>query len=60
MPIWLRRFTAQSIREQYEREQVAQEEAMNKANGVQKATSNSVQIPQAVKQATYSTKATKK
>jgi hypothetical protein len=33
---------------------------MNKANGVQKATSNSVQIPQAVKQATYSTKATKK
>lgn len=60
MPIWLRRFTVQSIKEQYEKEQAAQEEAINKANGVQKAVPESIQIPQAVKQASYSTKAAKK
>lgn len=57
MPIWLRRFTFSSIREFYEKEAEAQEEAINNATGVQKATPTpSVQIPDAVKKATYTTK----
>jgi hypothetical protein len=57
MPIWLRRFTFKSIQEFYEKEREAQEEMQNKLNGVQQATpQNSVQIPDAVKRATYTTK----
>ena len=57
MPIWLRRFTYKSIQEFYEKEKEAQEELQNKMNGVQKASSqNSVQIPDAVKRASYTTK----
>jgi hypothetical protein len=57
MPIWLRRFTFKSIQEFYEKEREAQEEMQNKIAGVQKATSqNSVQVPDAVKKATYTTK----
>ena len=57
MPIWLRRFTFNSIREFYEKEAEAQEEAMNKNAGIEKATpTNSVQIPDVVKRASYTTK----
>ena len=57
MPIWLRRFTFKSIQEFYEKEREAQEEMQNKVTGVQKATSqNSIQMPDAVKKATYTTK----
>ena len=57
MPIWLRRFTFQSIRDFYEKEAEAQKEAMDKATGVQQAApSNTVKIPDAVKKATYTTK----
>ena len=57
MPIWLRRFTFKSIQEFYEKEREAQEEMQNKINGVQQATpQNSVQIPDAVKKASYTTK----
>jgi len=57
MPIWLRRFTFKSIQEFYEKEREAQEEMQNKITGVQKATSqNSIQVPDAVKRATYTTK----
>jgi hypothetical protein len=57
MPIWLRRFTFKSIQEFYEKEREAQEEMQNKLAGVQKATpQSSVQIPDAVKRATYTTK----
>jgi hypothetical protein len=57
MPIWLRRFTFKSIQEFYEKEREAQEEMQNKVAGVQKATSqNTIQMPDAVKKATYTTK----
>jgi len=57
MPIWLRRFTFKSIQEFYEKEREAQEEMQNKINGVQQATpQSSVQIPDAVKKASYTTK----
>ena len=57
MPIWLRRFTYKSIEEFYEKEKDAQEEAINKAQGIQKAEpTRSVQIPDVVKKASYTTK----
>ena len=61
MPIWLRRFTSQAIREHYEKEQQAQEEAMNKAKGTEKLTSanQSVASPPKLKP-TYTTKASTK
>ena len=46
-----------AIQEFYEKEREAQEEHMNKMQGVQKAEpSKSVQIPDAVKKASYTTK----
>ena len=61
MPIWLRRFTAQSIREHYEKEREAQEAAMDKARGTEKLTSQNQNIasPPKVKP-TYTTKASTK
>ena len=57
MPVWLRKYTFKSIQEFYEKQAEAQEEAMNAAKGVQKATpQSSVQIPDAVKKASYTTK----
>lgn len=57
MPIWLRKYTYKSIEEFYQKEKEAQEEAMDKVKGVQKAEpTNSVQIPDAVKRASYTTK----
>lgn len=63
MPIWLRRFTFKTIEQQINDEAEAQQEAMNRANGVQELTpenSSSVSIPDAVKKASYSTKVAKK
>lgn len=63
MPIWLRKFTAEKIREQYEKEAEAQQEAYEKQAGIQKATpqsSKSIEVPDAVRKATYTTKAAKK
>ena len=57
MPIWLRRYTYKSIQEFYEKEAEAQKEAAAKAQGIEKATpQNTVQVPTAVKKATYTTK----
>lgn len=53
MPIWLRKYTYQSIVTAYEKEKEAQEEA----NGTQKA--DTVIKGPAIKQPTYSTKARK-
>ena len=57
MPIWLRRFTYMAIQDFYEKEKEAQEEHMNKVQGVQKAEPTSrVQVPDIVKTANYTTK----
>jgi len=57
MPVWLRRYTFKSIQEFYEKQAEAQEEQMNKVQGIQKATSqNTIQMPDVVKKATYTTK----
>lgn len=44
MPIWLRKFTFEKIKTYYEKKREAEEEAANKAKGVQKAE-NSVSRP---------------
>lgn len=61
MPIWLRRFTLQSIKEFYDKEKEAHEEMMNKAKGTEKLTSSNQNIvsPPKVKP-TYTTKASTK
>ncbi len=57
MPVWLRKYTFKSIQEFYEKQAEAQEEQMNRVQGIQKATSqNTIQMPDAVKKATYTTK----
>jgi hypothetical protein len=57
MPVWLRRYTFKSIQEFYEKQAEAQEEQMNRVQGIQKATSqNTIQMPDVVKKATYTTK----
>lgn len=57
MPIWLRKFTFQSIDEFYTKQQEEQQAQLEKMQGVQKASpQNSVQIPDAVKKASYTTK----
>ena len=62
MPIWLRRYTSQTIREYYEKQAEAQKEAMEKSQGIERAqpSTSSVSIPDAVKKASYTTKASKK
>lgn len=61
MPIWLRRFTSNAIREHYEKEREAQEEMVNKAKGTEKLTAANQNIasPPKVKP-TYTTKASTK
>lgn len=57
MPVWLRRYTFKSIQEFYEKQAEAQEEQMNRVQGIQRATSqNTIQMPDVVKKATYTTK----
>ena len=61
MPIWLRKFTAQSIKEYYDKQREAQEEAQRKAQGIQQAApekSNLVRPP--IPKPTYTTKASTK
>lgn len=63
MPIWLRRFTFQIIEQQITEEVEAQKKAMNQASGIQEATAentSTVQVPDAVRKASYSTKVAKK
>lgn len=63
MPIWLRRFTFKTIEQQLVDEVEAQQKSMNRAAGIEEATSEqstSVIIPDAVKNASYSTKVNKK
>lgn len=63
MPIWLRRFTFKTIEQQINDEAEAQQKAMNKASGIEEAapqSNQSVSIPDAVKNASYSTKVNKK
>ena len=63
MPIWLRRYTAKMIEQQIIEEYEAQKKASNEASGIQEATfenSSTVQIPDAVKKASYSTTLAKK
>lgn len=65
MPIWLRNFTTQSIKQALDTEAEAQQEAHDKASGIQKATpentaSNRVQVPDAVQKANYTAKMNKK
>lgn len=58
MPIWLRRFTYSKIAEFYEKQREAQEEAANKAQGIQKATPQNTMGSNSAP--TYSTKVSKK
>ena len=58
MPIWLRRFTFEKIKEYYEKKREAEEEAANKAKGVQKAEASSVARPNI--SPTYTTKVPQK
>lgn len=61
MPIWLRRFTLQSIREFYEKEREAHEAMMDKASGTEKLTAANQNIPSPPKvKPTYTTKASTK
>lgn len=62
MPIWLRRYTSHTIREYYEKQAEAQKEAVEKAQGIEKAqpSTNTISPPAAVKKASYTTKASKK
>ena len=38
MPIWLRKYTYKEIQKYYEEKKEAEEEAINKAKGIEKAT----------------------
>lgn len=58
MPIWLRRFTYSKIVEYYQKQKEAQEEASNKAQGIQKATPETTRGLNI--SANYSTKVPKK
>jgi len=61
MPIWLRKFTAASIKEHYEKQKELQEEAHKKAQGIENATPQNTQIARPnIKSPTYSTKASTK
>lgn len=63
MPIWLRRYTAKMIEQQIIEEYEAQKKASNDAAGIQEATpenSSTVQIPDIVKKASYTTTLAKK
>jgi hypothetical protein len=61
MPIWLRKFTAQSIKEYYDKQREAQEEAQRKAQGIQQATpQNSSLVRPPIPKPTYTTKASTK
>jgi hypothetical protein len=61
MPIWLRRFTASSIKDYYDKQREAQEEAQRKSQGIQQATvENSSVVRPPIPKPTYTTKASTK
>ena len=61
MPIWLRRYTASSIKDFYDKQKEAEEEAQRNARGIENATSQNTQITRPnIKSPTYSTKASTK
>ena len=65
MPIWLRNFTTKSIKKALDTEAEAQQEAHERAAGIQKATpenstSDKVQVPEVVQRANYTAKMSKK
>lgn len=63
MPIWLRRFTSKSIEEQITAEHEIRQKSEREAAGVEEATpqnSPTVEIPEAIRKATYNTTVTKK
>ena len=63
MPIWLRKFTAKMIEQRITEEYEAQQKSINQSQGIQTATpenTRSVQIPDAVKKASYTTSVAKK
>ena len=63
MPIWLRKFTSKTIEQQITEEYEAQQKASQKAAGVEDATpenTNSIQIPDSVRKASYTTTVSKK
>lgn len=61
MPIWLRRYTASSIKDFYDKQREAEEEAQKKARGIESATPQNTQIARPnIKSPTYSTKASTK
>ena len=61
MPVWLRNFTFNKIKLFYDEQKRAEEEAMDKAKGIQKLNNSPSAIQQPnIPKATYSTKASKK
>lgn len=63
MPIWLRKFTSKTIEQQITEEYEAQQKASQKATGIEDATpenTNSIQIPDSVRKASYTTTISKK
>jgi hypothetical protein len=61
MPIWLRRYTASSIKDFYDKQREAEETAQQKARGIENATPQNTQIARPnIKAPTYSTKASTK
>ena len=63
MPIWLRKFTSKTIEQQITEEYEAQQKASKEASGIQEATpenTNNVQVPEAVRKASYTTTVSKK
>lgn len=63
MPIWLRKFTYKTIEKQITDEYEASKKASDKAAGIEEATpenTNNVQVPEAVRKASYTTTVSKK
>ena len=63
MPIWLRKFTAKMIEQRITEEYEAQKKSIESSQGIQTATpenTRSVQMPEAVKRASYNTTVAKK
>lgn len=63
MPIWLRKFTAKMIEQRITEEYEAQKKSIESSQGIQTATpenTRNVQMPEAVKRASYNTTVAKK
>lgn len=63
MPLWLRKFTSKTIEQQITQEYEAQQKASKAASGIQEATpenTKNVNVPEAVRKASYTTTVSKK